>query len=53
MKRSGGFTIIQVMVILLVVGIVVWAAANALIDQRCRDDPAATLCASRRATPGK
>lgn len=53
MKRGDGFTIIQVMVILLVVGIVLWAAAKALIDRRCSDDPAAALCASRRAAPDK
>lgn len=53
MKRSGGFTIIQVMVILLVVGIAIWAVTEALIERRCADDPAAALCANKSKAPGR
>lgn len=47
MKRDGGFTIIQIMVVLFIAGIVVWAATETIIDKRCEDNPSAALCASR------
>lgn len=49
MSRTRGYTIVQIMVLLLLLGIVLWASVNALIGWRCRDDPAAALCKDRAA----
>lgn len=53
MKPAGGFTIVQIMLALLVVGIVLWAAVNAVIDKRCENDSAGTLCAKRATARAK
>lgn len=53
MKPAGGFTIVQIMLALLAIGVVLWAVVNAAIDRRCADDPAGTLCAKRAAARTK
>ena len=53
MKKQNGLTIIQLMVVLLVAGIAGSLAVNAIIDYRCKSDPAASICAKDRAPAAK
>jgi hypothetical protein len=46
-NRNEGWTIIQTMAVLLVVGILLALATNYLIDRRCEADPSRALCAGR------
>lgn len=45
--QMKGFTIVQLMLVLLIVGIVVKVAVDLLIDKRCKSNPAIQLCANR------
>lgn len=47
MKSAGGFTIIQTMILLLVLGIVGWAVTNVVIDMQCKEDTTKSICANR------
>ena len=54
MKRNfihpaRGLTIIQVMVILFFVGIIGTVVVNLIIDMRCQEVPASSLCSNRGA----
>ena len=49
MKKQGGLTIVQLMVVLFIAGIVGWFVVDYLIDKRCEADPAGSLCAERKA----
>jgi hypothetical protein len=47
LKSCRGLTIVQLMLVLFVLGIVMWAALNLFIDSRCATEPSEHLCASR------
>lgn len=49
MRRAGGFTIVQIMVLVGVLGLVIFFASNKLIDMRCKEDPAKQMCKDRSA----
>jgi Tfp pilus assembly protein PilW len=46
-KACRGLTIIQLMVVLFMLGIVLWAAANLFADYRCASDASQGLCDNR------
>ncbi|MDB5727751.1 MAG: hypothetical protein JWQ00_956 [Noviherbaspirillum sp.] len=46
-KASRGLTIVQLMVVLFMLGIVLWAAVNLFADYRCASGPSQGLCADR------
>lgn len=50
MKQANGFTIVQLMAVLLVLGIVGWFAVELIIDKRCEADPSKELCVDRQIT---
>lgn len=45
--RMAGLTIIQLMLILLVAGIAGAVIVRLLIDERCKNDPQASICTDR------
>lgn len=47
MNRNQGWTIIQVMLVLLIAGFVLAFAADYLVDRRCAEDPARQICAKQ------
>lgn len=47
MKRSAGWTIVQVMLAVLVAGLFLAFATEYLIERRCAQDPAREMCAKR------
>jgi prepilin-type N-terminal cleavage/methylation domain-containing protein len=49
MRQAKGFTIIQLMVVLLIAGIVASFVVDFIIDKRCEADPSRQLCADRKA----
>ncbi len=44
MTKKLGFTIIQLMIVLLIAGLAGSFLVNALIDKRCESDPSSSLC---------
>ncbi|WP_334187723.1 type II secretion system protein [Noviherbaspirillum sp.] len=44
MTKHSGFTIIQLMVVLLIAGLAGSFLINAIIEKRCESDPSSTLC---------
>lgn len=47
-KKMRGFTIVQTMLVLMIVGIVGSLLINFIIDKRCEAEPARQICADRR-----
>lgn len=47
MTKMAGFTIIQLMLVLLVAGLAGSFLVDALIDKRCESDPSSSLCTSK------
>jgi hypothetical protein len=48
MRQVRGFTIVQLMTVLLVLGIAGWFAVEFIIDKRCDANPSKELCADRK-----
>lgn len=48
MRQARGFTIVQLMTVLLVLGIVGWFAVELIIDKRCEAGASKELCADRK-----
>lgn len=53
MIRAKGFTIVQLMVVLLVLGIVGWFVVDAIIEKRCEENPTKELCVGRKAAKSR
>lgn len=47
MTACRGLTIVQLMTLLFVLGIVLWAGLNLFADHRCETQPSEDLCAKR------
>ncbi|WP_156396397.1 hypothetical protein [Noviherbaspirillum sp. Root189] len=45
--KQQGWTIIQTMIVLLILGIVGTIAVRAIIDMRCEEDATRSICAKR------
>lgn len=47
MRKNGGMTIVQMMVVIGLLGLVLYFAVNTLIDARCEDAPNKEMCQNR------
>ena len=53
MRQASGFTIVQLMTVLLVLGIAGWFIVEFIIDKRCEANPSKELCVDRRDAKSK
>ncbi|HEV2610335.1 MAG TPA: hypothetical protein VGU61_08725 [Noviherbaspirillum sp.] len=47
MTKTAGFTIIQLMFVLLIAGLAGSFLVDALIDKRCESDPSSSFCTNK------
>lgn len=47
MTKTAGFTIIQLMLVLLIAGLAGSFLVDVLIDKRCESDPTSSLCTGK------